>query len=196
LEQVHGTAVVLVGADAPAGRPPDGPGRTMTATFAGQGDALVSATPSACLAVLTADCAPVALGSGEGVFAAIHAGWRGLTEGVVEEAVGAMRTRGATEVVGALGPCIHSECYEFDDGDLAPVVGRYGPGVRGRTPAGRPALDLPAAVSAALAAAGAKEIPGVGACTGCSPGYFSHRARGDAGRQALVVWSADGMPVG
>ncbi|HEY4947093.1 MAG TPA: polyphenol oxidase family protein, partial [Acidimicrobiales bacterium] len=184
LEQVHGTAVVLVGADAPVGRPPDGPGRTMTATFAGQGDALVSATPSACLAVLTADCAPVALGSGEGVFAAVHAGWRGLMEGILEEAVGAMRAMGATDVVGALGPCIHPGCYEFGEDDLARVVGRYGSGVRGGTAAGRPGLDLPATVSAALAASGAREIPGMGACTACSPGYFSHRARGDAGRQA------------
>ena len=64
------------------------------------------------------------------------------------------------------------------------------------TAAGRPGLDLPATVSAALAASGAREIPGMGACTACSPGYFSHRARGDAGRQALLVWTSDGTPVG
>jgi YfiH family protein len=196
LQQVHGATVVRAGSDTRAARPADGVARTITAAFAGQGDALVSSAPAACLAVLTADCAPVALGSGEGVFAAVHAGWRGLMEGVVQEAVGAMRAMGATDVVGALGPCIHPGCYEFGEDDLARVVGRYGSGVRGCTAAGRPGLDLPATVSAALAASGAREIPGMEACTACSPGYFSHRARGDAGRQALLVWTSDGTPVG
>jgi YfiH family protein len=196
LQQVHGATVVRAGSETPAARPADGPGRAVTAAFAGQGDALVTSAPAACLAVLTADCAPVALGSGEGVFAAVHAGWRGLMEGVLEEAVGAMRAMGATDVVGALGPCIHPGCYEFGEDDLARVVGRYGPGVRGGTADGRPELDLPATVSAALAASGVREIPGVGACTACSTGYFSHRARGDAGRQALLVWSSDVTPVG
>ena len=142
------------------------------------------------LAVLTADCASMALGSGEGVFAAVHAGWRGLVAGVVEAAVAAMRSLGATEVAGALGPCIHSRV-------LRVLRARPGPGGRRSTATGsgagprtgRPALDLPAAVAAALAAAGVAEVAGVDACTACGGGYFSHRARGDRGRQALVVWS-------
>lgn len=156
---------------------------------AGEGDALVSDSATGALGILTADCASVALGSGEGVYGAVHAGWRGLVAGVVEAAVGAMRSRGASGVVGVLGPCIHPECYEFSEDDLEVVAARYGEGVRGRTAAGRPALDLPAAVSAALVAGGATERPGPVACTACGGGYFSHRARGDQGRQALVVWS-------
>ncbi len=66
-----------------------------------------------------------------------------------------MRAMGAGHVVGALGPCIHAECYEFSEEDLDVVVAAYGPAVRGRTTAGRPALDLPATVAAALAAGGA-----------------------------------------
>ncbi|MGH8975367.1 MAG: polyphenol oxidase family protein, partial [Acidimicrobiia bacterium] len=49
-------------------------------------DASVSADPDAVLAILTADCAPVAL-VGPGVVGAVHAGWRGLAAGVVEAAV-------------------------------------------------------------------------------------------------------------
>jgi copper oxidase (laccase) domain-containing protein len=159
---------------------------------AGTGDALVSAVPSVALAVLTADCASVALGSREGVFAAVHAGWRGLTTGVVQAAVGAMRVLGATEVVGALGPCIHAGCYEFSPSDLAEVCAIVGEQARGRTSDGRPALDIPAAVSASLTACDVDEIPGVGACTACDDRYFSHRGRRDRGRQALLVWSAPG----
>ncbi len=193
LDQVHGTEVVTV-------RPRAAPGAGtvlgaggVTAVFAGAGDALVSDSPECALVVLTADCASIALGSREGVFGAVHAGWRGLAGGVVDGAVAAMRRMGATDVIGALGPCIHPGCYEFSEADLDTVAGAHGQGVRGTTTAGRPALDVPAAVSAALSASGAEEVAGVEACTACSGGYFSHRARGDRGRQALVVWS-DAVP--
>jgi copper oxidase (laccase) domain-containing protein len=158
--------------------------------FAGEGDALVSSGGGIGLVILTADCASVALGSPEGVLGAVHAGWRGLVDGVVERSVEAMGALGATEVVGAVGPCIHPGCYEFSESDLARVAARLGEGIRSRTVSGRPALDIPAAVSAALTAAGVREQGGVDACTGCAGGYFSHRARGDRGRQALLVWSS------
>ena len=78
---------------APEGRLPS-PGRRW-AVFAGPCDGLVSDRyPSVAVAVLTADCAPLALASPEGVFAAVHAGWRGLAGGVVEAAVAAMRDLG------------------------------------------------------------------------------------------------------
>ncbi len=188
LDQVHGATVVTVGGpvtDTLLGSSPSG----VVAVLAGRGDSLASDQTGRSLCVLTADCAPLALGSEEGFFAAVHAGWRGIVGGVVEATVAAMRSMGAGQVFGSLGPCIHSECYEFSDTDLATVAGAYGDGVRGTTSAGRPALDLPAAVSAALAVGGAIETAGVDACTACAGGYFSHRGRGDTGRQALVVWS-------
>jgi copper oxidase (laccase) domain-containing protein len=191
MEQVHGSAVLVAeagGGDALSGAVQD-PG--VAAVGVGPGDALVSALPSVSVAVLTADCAAIALGSQEGVFAAVHAGWRGLVGGVVEHAVRTMRTMGATRVVGALGPCIHPGCYEFSEDDLDLVAASLGEGVRGRTAAGRPALDLPAAVSAALRAGGADQSAGVEACTACAGRYFSHRARREVGRQALIVWSTD-----
>jgi polyphenol oxidase len=193
MRQVHGSTVLVVAP--PAGTGPRAEASAsipVTASRAGEADALVAGEGGVGLAVLTADCASIALGSSQGVFGAVHAGWRGLVDGVVEQAIATMETLGATDVVGAYGPCIHPECYEFSEHDLDRVAARYGDGVRGRTASGRPALDLPAAVSAALAAGGARQHPGVTACTGCSGGYFSHRARGDVGRQALVVWSAAG----
>jgi hypothetical protein len=192
MRQVHGGVVLVV----PTGdRPVTGrPGAPLspTAILAGEADALVSVDPSTGLVVLTADCASVALGSPEGVFGAVHAGWRGLVDGVVEHAVAAMRQLGATDVVGALGPCIHAECYEFSPPDLDLVAARFGDHVRARTVEGRPALDLPVAVAAALTSAGAGLRFPAAPCTGCGGRHFSHRARGDVGRQALVVWSSTG----
>ncbi|HLH29402.1 MAG TPA: polyphenol oxidase family protein, partial [Acidimicrobiales bacterium] len=146
--------------------------------------------------VLVADCAPLALASPEGVVAVAHAGWRGLLAGVVEAAVGAMASLGATSVEGALGPCIHPCCYEFGARDLARMAEAFGGAVVGRTQGGRPALDLPAATRSALEAAGGGLVADAGRCTGCTPGYFSHRRRADAARQAMTVWRAPGPAAG
>jgi hypothetical protein len=169
----------------------DGPGAIAPSSVAhvGEGDVLVSTRASVALCVLTADCGALALSSPEGIFAAVHVGWRGLAGGVVQAAVSRMQLLGATDVVGSLGPCIHAECYEFSEQELDVVAATCGDGVRGRTSDGRPALDLTAGIGAALVKAGVSVVPGVDACTACGDGYFSHRARRDSGRQALLVWA-------
>ena len=174
LRQVHGDRVVTVsrpGAEAGA-----------------KADAAVSAEARCVLAVLAADCAPVALLSREGVVGVVHAGWRGLLGGVVEQAVGTARGLGATEIRAVLGPCIQAECYEFGPDDLDAVAARFGDAVRSTTTGGQPALDMPAAVRAALHEVGVTDVDDVDVCTACSDEYFSWRARGELARQALVVW--------
>jgi len=176
LRQVHGDRVVVV--DEPGG----GAGRSA--------DAAVTDRSGCALAVLTADCAPVALLGSNGVVGVAHAGWRGLVAGVLERAVEVMRAAGAGDVHALLGPCIRPGCYEFGADDLAQVARRLGDGVRGTTSTGAPALDVPAAVRAALGRVGVVDVGDVGICTACSPAHFSHRARRELGRQALVVWRA------
>jgi polyphenol oxidase len=176
LRQVHGARVVEV--DRPGG------GRGEAA------DAAVTAVPGAVLAVLTADCAPVALASPEGVLGVAHAGWRGLVAGVVEACVESMRVLGASEVEAVVGPCVHPECYSFGREDLQVVVDRYGPTVASQDAAGGPALDLAAGVSVALERAGARLVSGPAPCTSCDPGYWSWRARQDQRRQATVAWKS------
>jgi purine-nucleoside/S-methyl-5'-thioadenosine phosphorylase / adenosine deaminase len=179
LHQVHGDRVVIV----------DEPG----AQAGARADAAVTARPGAALAIQTADCAPVALLADEGLVAAVHVGWRGLVAGVVEGAAGAIRRAGGTGLRAVVGPCIHACCYEFGDGDLDRVAARYGDGVRATTRAGRTALDLPAAVTTALAAIPAEVAVASPGCTGCgTPAMFSHRARGDTARQAMVIWLEGG----
>lgn len=154
-----------------------------------EADAAVTSCRGAALAVLTADCAPVALASPEGVIGIVHAGWRGLLGGVVEAAVMAMRSLGAREVSAALGPSIWPHAYDFSPADLDVLAGRLGPTVRSSTSSGRPALDLPAAVGAALGRAGVALVAASQTCTHCSPVHWSWRARRDRGRQATVVWT-------
>ena len=142
------------------------------------------------LAVFTADCAPLALSSPEGVMAAVHVGWRGLVAGVVPAAVSAMRAAGASEVSGALGPCIRVCCYEFGAADLAVVEDAAGGHFSGVTTGGRPALDLAAAVHAVAGRSGVEVVFDAEACTACGGSWFSHRARQEKERQALVVWQS------
>ena len=173
LRQVHGATVHRV----------DQPG----AVRGVEGDALVGGSGCGALATFTADCAPVALASPDGVIGVVHAGWRGLAGGVLERAIEQMRDLGASRILAALGPCIRVGCYEFGAADLELVAARVGDEVVGCTSSGRPALDLAAGVHAALARAGVEEPVDVGWCTACDERFYSHRARGEAERQATVV---------
>ena len=183
VSQVHGAEVVVTG---------PGAGRPGACRHLGVGDAVVAVDASAAAAVLTADCGPVALASPEGLVAAVHAGWRGVLAGVVEAAADRLRSLGASRVAGVLGPCIHAGACAFGEDDLVRMVRRYGESVQGETVDGSSALDLPAAVAAAFQAGGIEEVGRVDRCTASSSAFFSHRARADTGRQALVVWWSGG----
>ena len=143
--------------------------------------------PGAALAVTVADCAPVVL-EADGAVGVVHAGWRGLAAGVVPAAVAALRELTDAPLRAMLGPCIRPGCYEFGPDDLDAVAAVLGDGVRGSTDAGRPALDVPAGVAAALAAAGVTTVDDSGVCTACSPDHWSYRSAADRSRQAAVVW--------
>jgi hypothetical protein len=185
LRQVHGSGVVVV--DAPP--PPGCTSWEMSRAGCPEADAVVAVGTRSCVVVLTADCAPVALGSPEGVHGAVHVGWRGLEAGVIARAVEAMAALGASAVVAGLGPTIHPCCYAFGAGELDAVATVVGDDVRGQTTDGATALDLPAGVRRALRDAGAELVVDVDRCTACGEDAFSHRARGDDARQALFVWS-------
>lgn len=179
LRQVHGDEVVVVD---PAGGSGPSPVPGVAA------DAAVTRSDRWVLAVHTADCAPVALEGEHGVIGAVHSGWRGLEAGVIERTVEVMRSSGSGRISARLGPCIHAECYAFGESDLAGLVERFGQEVVGETRDGDLALDLPAAVRAALRAAGVEHLAVDPACTGCDERYYSYRSRHETGRQAMLVW--------
>jgi len=186
LRQVHGATAVVVGD--PTGASGLSRGPSPATPLIEEGDALVSGDEATVLAVLTADCAPVALGSPEGARAAVHVGWRGLGAGVVAAAAAAMRGLGAEKIVAGIGPTIGPCCYEFSPADLDVLCVAFGEAARATSRRGRPSLDLPGAVGAALLAAGVDLVVDFATCTACSAEYFSHRARGEEQRQAMFVW--------
>jgi hypothetical protein len=171
LRQVHGARVVDV--EGPCAEPPEA-------------DAAVTGRPGVVLAVVTADCAPVALAC-DGAVAVVHAGHRGLRAGVVEAAVGALRRSGRGSIRAFLGPCIRPARYEFGERDLDDLVAHFGPEVAACTEDGGPAFDIPAAVRIALARAGVDDLADSGVCTAASRAHYSFRRDGVTGRQATLV---------
>jgi YfiH family protein len=173
VRQVHGADVVRL--IAPVKR--DGP--------LPRADGQATASRGIAPTVLTADCLPIALAGG-GRVAMLHAGWRGLAAGVIEEGVRALRELGNGESPhAAIGPCAGPCCYEVGEDVHAVFAERFPHARRG------PNLDLPAIARSRLEAAGAAVVYDVGLCTICSPRdlfYSHHRDRGVTGRQAGLVW--------
>lgn len=145
-----------------------------------ESDGQATATPGFAALVLTADCLPVALIAPEAV-AMLHAGWRGLAAGILEQGAEALRELGATRVEAAIGPGAGGCCYE---------VGAEVQEAFGREPVRGP-IDLKAIARERLTSAGVAAVHDAGLCTICTePGlFFSHRRDGGVtGRQAGVAW--------
>jgi YfiH family protein len=132
---------------------------------------------------LAADCLPIVVARANGsqpALALLHAGWRGLLEGIVPAGVSAL---GGGAVSAAIGPAIGPCCYEVGE-DVADRFRRaFGFGLYrdGR-------LDLWTAAERALRAAGCVRVDRVDLCTACSPErFFSHRRdEGLTGRQGVI----------
>lgn len=184
LRQVHGTAVVRHEAFARGGTrgaPHDAP----------EADAAVAFEPGRVLAIMTADCLPVAFATraGDRVGAA-HAGWRGLAGGVLERTVEALAADPA-ELVAWLGPAIGPNAFEvgvevrdaFVADDVA-AAGAFTANARGRWQA-----DLYALARLRLERLGVGSVYGGGTCTHAdAERWFSYRRDRDAGRMAMLVW--------
>ncbi|MCW3001440.1 MAG: laccase protein [Conexibacter sp.] len=145
-------------------------------------DGVATAARGVAALVLTADCLPVALAGG-GAVAMVHAGWRGLAAGVLEEGVAAVRELSADGAIhAAIGPGAGACCYDVGD-DVAARFPAWAHGADRR-------IDLKAVAATRLRAAGVAEVVDVGRCTMCEPDvFFSHRAAGGlTGRQGGLVW--------
>ena len=134
----------------------------------------------------TADCAPVAVARTDGAapaLALLHAGWRGVLEGVLANGVAALG--GPTAAI--VGPAIGACCDEVGPEVAEPFAARFGADVlRGRN------LDLPEAVERALREAGCARVERIDLCTACHPElFFSHRRDGGVtGRQGVIGYVA------
>jgi YfiH family protein len=137
------------------------------------GDGLWTDEPGLPVLAFAADCLPIALVRSDGsppAVAVLHAGWRGLLDGIVAAGVAALGASTHACVGPAIGPC----CYEVGPEVSEPFAEAFGADVlRGRN------LDLWTSAERALTAAGVARVERVDLCTACSPElFFSHRRTG------------------
>ena len=150
-------------------------------------DALITRLENTPLVVHIADCTPVLLyDRSKRACAAVHAGWRGMSAGVIEAAINAMEDSYGTDpadLIAAVGPCIGPCCFEVDE-DVADVFrSDFGEGVLIPPKDGKKTrVDLPKCAVEALTGRGVPEnnIDVSGEYTFCNAErYYSHRRMGE-----------------
>ena len=177
MKQVHGTAVADLDRLDPGAVP--------------EADAAAVSQPGVVAVVLTADCLPVVLARADGSRVAVaHAGWRGLSAGILEATVAAL----GADPAGALawlGPAIGPEVFEVGpevreafldaDGGAAEAFVALG--------SGKYLADLYALARRRLARAGLERVHGGGRCTLTeAAAFFSYRRAKASGRQGTFAW--------
>jgi YfiH family protein len=177
LRQVHGTGVAKL-EGAPVSEAADA--------------AVTGKRGEACL-IMTADCLPVLFADEAGTqVGAAHAGWRGLSTGVLEATLAAMQAAPG-EVMAWMGPAIGPRSYEVGEEvrqafitHSAPAAGAFAPG---KVP-GKWWCDLYELARQRLEAAGVKAIYGGGFCTSEDRDrFFSFRRdAGQTGRMATLIY--------
>lgn len=175
LRQVHGTDVLHVTESGPPV----------------EADAAWTDRPGLVCAVLTADCLPVLLAAEDGRAVGVaHAGWRGLSAGVLEALIDALPAA-PRQLTAWLGPAIGPSAFEvgpevreaFLDRDAGADAG-FAP-----SPSGRWLADIYTLARRRLEAAGVSAVAGGGYCTVSEPErFYSYRRDGETGRMATLIW--------
>jgi len=158
-----------------------------------QADAALTRQQGKVVAVLTADCLPVLMTDRAGsVVLAIHAGWRGLADGILAQ--GVKQSRIAPEQLLAwIGPGIGPDAFEVQD-DVRDAFLSLGTGLAEHF---KPAPDQPQHWLADLYAIARWQLTNLGVgwvgggdqCTyHQTEDYFSFRRDGVTGRMASLIW--------
>jgi YfiH family protein len=177
LQQVHGIDVVQ--ADRAAAEP--------------IADGAFTDVASVVCAVQIADCLPVLFCDRAGTrVASAHAGWRGLSAGVLERTVSSLGVP-PNELMAWLGPAIGPQKFEVG----ADVFEKFTAGDPKTVAAfkllrdGKWLADLFALARHRLSLSGVTAIFGGGLCTFSDPArFFSHRRDRVTGRQGAFIWIA------
>jgi len=178
LNQVHGNCVVRARSKDFEGGPPDA-------------DAIIGDKAGDICVVRTADCLPILLCSMDGAeIAAVHAGWRGLSGGVLEATLAAMSSLPG-DLMAWFGPAISQSAFEVGD----EVREQFGPWGRPDGPyfaineRGRWQADLYGLATARLRKLGVSAVYGGGWCTyRDSDRFFSYRRDGETGRNLSFIY--------
>jgi polyphenol oxidase len=156
-----------------------------------EADGSYTASAGVVCAVLTADCLPVLLTDRRGSKVAVaHAGWRGLSRGVIEQTVEGMGVP-PPELLVYLGPAIGPRRFEVGEDvrdvfleDDEDALTAFMPTVEGKWLA-----NLYELAQLRLRRLGVEEVYGGDCCTYIEQDrFFSYRRDGKTGRMASLIW--------
>lgn len=139
---------------------------------------------------MTADCLPILLCDKAGtIVASVHAGWRGLCEGVIEQTVRNIPVN-APELMAWLGPAIGPNVFEVGIEVREQFVGKNAQAEAAFKRKGEKWLgDLYLVAKQRLQTLGITGIYGETMCTYSNPKqFFSYRRDGNTGRMATMIW--------
>ncbi|MGE4799185.1 peptidoglycan editing factor PgeF [Yersinia hibernica] len=153
-KQVHGTTIIDV---------------TQPGQECGDADGLYTKQSGILLTVLTADCLPVIFSQRQGKgIAVVHAGWRGLLDGIILKMVERIgRDDDPANWVAAIGPAARSCCYEVNEELVERFINELPLAGNIISPRFRH-LNLAAIAEHQLRGAGIHQIDRVGSCTICT----------------------------
>ncbi|MCA1767870.1 MAG: peptidoglycan editing factor PgeF [Idiomarina sp.] len=153
-------------------------------------DAAYSNSPNSVCAVLTADCLPILCCSDDGnEIAAVHAGWRGLARGVLQNALSNFKTS-ATNIRVWIGPAIGASCFEVGDDVRDAFVACHLSNIEHFTSLSDKWLaDLTSIAAEECQRAGVKNITRSNECTVRNNiHWYSWRKEKAAARFASIIW--------
>jgi len=138
--------------------------------------------------VMTADCLPVLMCSTDGTqIAAIHAGWRGLANGIISNAVATLNTK---DLIIWLGAAIGAECFEVGD-DVRDIFLAKSTdyAIAFRKIGSQWLADIYQLARIELAHLGITRVYGGEFCTVTdTERFYSYRRDKETGRMATLIW--------
>ena len=125
----------------------------------------------------------------------VHAGWRGLAGGIIEQSIAAMQVD-QRKLMAWLGPAIGPDHFEVGEDVYDTFVRHDAHAAQAFAPRNSQhekkwLADIFLLARQRLASAGITEIYGGGVCTYSDPArFFSYRRDGETGRMAALIWLA------
>ncbi|NNN78918.1 peptidoglycan editing factor PgeF [Vibrio sp. 11-4(1)] len=155
-------------------------------------DGVFTSSSHVVCSAMIADCLPVLLTNTQGTqVAAVHAGWRGLANGIVENALALF----SGEVIAWLGPAIGPQAFEVDEDVLQAFVDFDSQAHQAFIPRdidGKWFADMSVLATQRLNRAGVTQVFDSGLCTyQDKASFYSYRRDGKTGRQATFIWIED-----
>ncbi len=153
-------------------------------------DAAVTRHQELPLAIMTADCLPIMLCNDQGTeIAAIHAGWRGLVNGIVENTLAKMHSA-PSSLMAWIGPAICQSCYQVGQEMHQAYIRQYPYTKDTFHHQGSDCYaNLPKMAEMILNAQGINAVYQSKACTyELKNKFYSYRREAQTGRMATLIW--------